>query len=440
MAKLNISNLTRTRIPTAAGEFQLYYYRNNYDDKEHLALVMGEVTNKPDVLVRIHSECLTGDVFGSLRCDCGPQLTKAMQQIAQAGSGVVVYLRQEGRGIGLLDKLRAYNLQDQGYDTVDANLMLGHQADARDYSIAAKILQDLGLRSLRLLTNNPTKIEGLEAFGATVTERVPIFTAVHAENEGYLRTKVERMRHLMNLNSRLHENGHGNGHKRQPSIGSVGKLGDKRPFVTLTYAQSLDGSITNSRGQAYPISGSASLRMTHQLRSEHDAILIGVGTMLADDPRLTVRLVEGEHPRPIVLDTRLRTPLDAKIFQDGQRQPWFFCAANDNEMAKSALEEAGATVTAVSTTADGQLDLHDVLFHLHNAGIQRLMVEGGAAVISSFLQNRLVDQMVITIAPLFLGGLNAVATTLTPSPRLKHVEQIRLGDDWVIKGRVVWDD
>ncbi|MEZ4830587.1 MAG: GTP cyclohydrolase II [Caldilineaceae bacterium] len=155
------------RIPTAEGDFSLRYYRNNLDDKEHLAVVYGDVTGGENVLVRVHSECFTGDVLGSRRCDCGPQLHSAMRAIAENGRGVIIYLRQEGRGIGLEQKLRAYNLQDEGYDTVDANLLLGHQADERNYLPAAHIIADLDLRSIRLLTNNPAKIEGLRAWVST---------------------------------------------------------------------------------------------------------------------------------------------------------------------------------------------------------------------------------------------------------------------------------
>ena len=199
MKDISVARMVSARVPTAYGEFQLCYYTNSRDDKEHLALVKGDVTSRPGVLVRVHSECFTGDVLGSVRCDCGEQLHRAMRQIAQADQGVIVYLRQEGRGIGLLDKLRAYNLQDDGYDTVDANLILGHQADERDYTIAAHILADLGVASVRLLTNNPDKIESLKRLGVKVVSRVPLETDATPDNFSYLHTKMVRMRHLLNL-------------------------------------------------------------------------------------------------------------------------------------------------------------------------------------------------------------------------------------------------
>jgi GTP cyclohydrolase II len=162
---------------------------------------MGDVRGKRDVLVRLHSECFTGDVLGSRRCDCGEQLQRSMLMIAQEGAGVLLYLRQEGRGIGLLDKLRAYNLQDQGYDTVEANLALGHQADERDYSVAAHIIKELGVTSVRLLTNNPEKFTCLREMGVEVVERLPLESTVHSDNAQYLFTKAQRMNHLLNLGS-----------------------------------------------------------------------------------------------------------------------------------------------------------------------------------------------------------------------------------------------
>ena len=199
MNKPNVTRLASARIPTAYGDFQLNYFSNSQDNKEHLAFVMGNVNHTENVLCRIHSECFTGDVLGSRRCDCGEQLDRSLQLIAQRGAGVLVYLRQEGRGIGLLQKLHAYNLQDQGYDTVDANLMLGHGADERDYSLAARILENLGIQSVDLMTNNPLKISALELEGIQVNARFPLEAVVHPDNENYLMTKVQRMDHLIQL-------------------------------------------------------------------------------------------------------------------------------------------------------------------------------------------------------------------------------------------------
>ena len=201
MGELTITRMAQARIPTAEGEFQSYLYLDQQHKGEHLAFVLGHVADQPEVLVRVHSECFTGDVLGSLRCDCGAQLAQAIQLIGQEGAGIIIYLRQEGRGIGLLDKLRAYNLQDQGYDTVDANLLLGHGEDERDYATAALILKDLGVSSIRLLTNNPLKIESLQASGIPVAARVPLPPRVTAENATYLLTKVLRMSHLLNLDA-----------------------------------------------------------------------------------------------------------------------------------------------------------------------------------------------------------------------------------------------
>jgi 3,4-dihydroxy 2-butanone 4-phosphate synthase/GTP cyclohydrolase II len=192
-----VERVVQTALPTSFGVFDVVGYRSLVDDKHHVALVKGEVRGVPDVLVRVHSECLTGDVFHSLRCDCGEQLESALAVIESEGRGVLLYLSQEGRGIGLLNKLRAYKLQEEGYDTVDANLELGLPADLRDYGIGAQILVDLGLTSMRLLTNNPKKIRGLEGYGLTVSDQVPIEQIPNPHNEAYLRAKAQRMGHIL---------------------------------------------------------------------------------------------------------------------------------------------------------------------------------------------------------------------------------------------------
>ena len=185
------------KLPTAYGDFQMYLYRSLIDNASHLALVCGDVREREDVLVRVHSECLTGDVFGSARCDCGDQLHKAMSMIAAEGRGVLVYMRQEGRGIGLENKLHAYKLQEQGCDTVEANERLGFPADLREYGIGAQILLDLGVKSVRLLTNNPAKLVGIDGYGLKINARVPIVIDPGKDNAFYLRTKKERMGHLL---------------------------------------------------------------------------------------------------------------------------------------------------------------------------------------------------------------------------------------------------
>lgn len=445
METLSVRRLTSTRIPTVDGEFRLALYENSFDDKDHLALIYGDLENQEDVLVRVHSECFTGDVLGSLRCDCGEQLNASMRRIASEGTGVLLYLRQEGRGIGLLNKLRAYDLQDEGYDTVEANRMLGHGADERDYSIGALILRDLGITTVRLLTNNPEKIESLEDHGISVAKRVPLEPHLNRHNTDYLRTKVERMRHLLNLGPLT------GGARQNPHSTDLHALQQRaeeyfsrneRPFVTLTYAQSLDGSIAAPQGTPLTLSGEKSLRLTHQLRAVHDAILVGIGTVLADNPRLNVRRTDGQHPMPVVLDTNLRFPTDAQILSCKGPSPLIATNESAPEERKTTLERKGATVVRLSCNSDG-ICLDALLDALAKRDIKNVMVEGGTEIITSFLRQRLVNHLILTIAPTFVGGkpvLHDLQMEDAPFPQLENIRYRWLGDDLILEGRPTWDD
>jgi 3,4-dihydroxy 2-butanone 4-phosphate synthase/GTP cyclohydrolase II len=192
-----VQKVAEAKLPTQFGNFRVFAYRSTTDPDEHLAIVMGDVNTDDPVLVRVHSQCLTGDVFHSLRCDCGEQIEMAMKRIAEEGRGVVLYLRQEGRGIGIHNKIKAYALQDKGMDTVEANISLGFKADQRDYGIGAQILADLGVRKMRLMTNNPKKMSGLGSYGLTITEQLPITTKPNPHNRRYLQTKQKKMGHLL---------------------------------------------------------------------------------------------------------------------------------------------------------------------------------------------------------------------------------------------------
>ena len=444
MGLLNVDRAVSVRIPTLEGEFWLRYYSDNRNGEEHLALVNGDVAGVRDVLVRLHSECFTGDVLGSLRCDCGDQLSLSMQEISREGTGVLLYLRQEGRGIGLWDKLRTYNLQDEGYDTVDANLELGHQADERDYEIAALILQDLGVASVRLLTNNPSKIDGLRKSGVEVAARQPLHARVTTENINYLITKATRMGHLLELGAEpALEPATSDGGQHAPEDFPARRQVMGRPFVTLSYAQSLDGSISRTPGERMVLSGPESSVMTHRLRASHDAILVGIGTVLSDNPRLTVRLSEGSDPQPVVLDSTLRFPIESDMLRRSKLAPWIATTDRASVERRQELEGLGARVLSLASTDTGRVDLPSLLKRLGSMGADSVMVEGGSRVITNFLRDRLVDHIVLTVAPVMVGGMRALGELESPQklvPRLRNAHYRRMGSDLVVSGEPDWSE
>src|SRR3954468_1894395 len=291
-------------IPTPYGEFQARAFEAS-SGHVHLALVLGTMGDGRSGLTRLHSECLTGDALGSLRCDCGVQLRSALRTVAAEGRGVVLYLNgHEGRGIGLVAKLRAYIEQDAGADTVDANLRLGLAADLRDYTDSAGVLEALGVRRLRLLSNNPLKAAGLRAAGMRVESVEGLATAAHTRNLAYLRTKQDRLGHVSPAGP-LVEAFADSAVDASTLIGDVVRRTD-RPWVVLKYAQTVDGRIATATGDSKWISGEAARQRCHALRPACDAGLVGVGTVLSDDPQLTVRLVSGASPIRVALDTQLR--------------------------------------------------------------------------------------------------------------------------------------
>jgi len=442
-----VRKMAESRIPTAFGSFQLHLYRDGAGN-DHVAFVFGSVAGRDNVLTRVHSECFTAEVLGSLRCDCAGQLRMALAQIAQVGSGILIYLRQEGRGIGLLDKLRAYNLQDLGHDTVDANLMLGRDSDERTYHSAARILEDLGVCSVRLLTNNPAKVDGLQKLGVSVTSRTSLIATVHSENLRYLTTKVLRMGHQIELETQPTTNGSGHDAYFPPDpVQEIAQRASNflevhnRPFVTLSYAQSLDGCLSFVCGKPLALSGPETLSLTHRLRSVHDAIIVGVGTVISDNPQLTVRRVPGRNPQPVVLDTHLRIPMDCRLLADGALKPWIATLDNADPSRKQALETAGAAVLCAPPSSDGRVDLPRLLQQLAQLGIRSVMVEGGVEVIRSVIDARLVDYLVTTVAPRFVGGeLGArLQSKLLTGPHMKHFGHCKLGRDLVLWGEPAWD-
>jgi 3,4-dihydroxy 2-butanone 4-phosphate synthase/GTP cyclohydrolase II len=392
-------------IPTPYGEFEARAFETS-SGHVHLALVVGAIGDGGSVLTRLHSECLTGDALGSLRCDCGVQLRSALRTVAAEGRGVVLYLNgHEGRGIGLVDKLRAYVEQDAGADTVDANLRLGLDADLRTYDDAAAVLRALGVRSVRLLSNNPAKADGLRRHGVTVEAMHWLGTAAHRRNRGYLETKQARLGHHLPAGNGLEE--------LDAAPVDVGRLlGPQRPRadrpnVVLKYAQTVDGRIATRSGDARWISGEPERRVAHAMRAGCDAVLVGARTMLQDDPQLTVRMVAGASPLRVVLDSTLRTPLTAKVLSD-DAATLILCRPDADPARRRELTATGVMVREVAGGPTG-LRIEEVLRLLRSLGVTSLLVEGGSRVITSILQARVADRVVVSVSPTIIGaGVDAV--------------------------------
>jgi GTP cyclohydrolase II len=430
------ADAVRVRIPTSFGVFEAHAFEQP-TGFVYLALTMGDVGDGRDVMVRVHSECLTGDVLGSLRCDCGVQLRQSLRLLAAEGRGVLVYATgHEGRGIGLINKLRAYVAQDDGADTVDANHRLGLPVDGRDYGEAAAVLTALGVRSVRLITNNPQKVSGLRAAGIVVDDVIPLPTAAHHRNVGYLATKAARMDHVRPTGSPLVAATDG--------VVDVAELiahptaSPQRPAVIVKYAQTLDGRIATSSGDARWISGEPERTVSHALRAACDGVMVGVATVIADDPQLTVRMVPGASPTRVIVDSTLRLPTTARVLDD-EASTIILTTERSSSSRRAELRARGVAVDVVAER-DGRVDLDAALQQLRDRGMELLLVEGGAGVITSLLRARLVDRLIVAIAPLVIGaGTSAVdqldITRIADGIHLRNRTVVPVGDDVLM----AWD-
>jgi GTP cyclohydrolase II len=406
---MKVKEVARLELPTHYGFFEARAFEMS-SGFVYLALSMGRLDDGEPVLARIHSECLTGDALHSLRCDCGLQLRGALRAIAATARGVLVYATgHEGRGIGLVNKLKAYVAQEHGADTVDANLHLGLPVDGRDYTDAAAVLAALGIKSVRLMTGNPAKVEGLERNGIAVAEVRPPGVVAHNRSVTYLETKRTRMGHIGSTQDAP---------PREPHADPgdiLGRIGPRpaRPYVAVKYAQSVDGRIATRTGDSRWISDEDERTVSHALRARCDAVMVGIGTVLNDDPQLTVRLVEGASPTRVVLDSKLRLPLDANIL-DGSATTIVVTTpgADANRLRELRRRDIGVCVVG----GRQRVDLREALARLAEMGVRSLLVEGGGGVITSLLSKRLVDRIIVSCAPRILGtGIEAVGDLGTNS-------------------------
>ncbi len=440
-----VERVTETVLPTRHGLFRMVGYRDA-ENTEHVALVRGiedltTATGEPlpagsAPLVRVHSECLTGDAFGSFRCDCGEQLDAALAAISDEGRGVLVYVRgHEGRGIGLLAKLKAYALQDQGVDTVDANTSLGLPVDSRSYHQAAEILQDLGVGRIRLLSGNPAKQEALEDLGIAVDERLGLAVPDRAENAAYLATKRLRMRHdPAPAADAWRELTAG----RVPAAPLAGEPEDlvhrygylaasEGPIVLAQLRQSLDGFIASRSGDGAVADAREDRTHLHRLRALVDAVVVGAGAVAADDPRLTVRDVEGRNPVRVVLDPAARVRPDSRILTDGAA-PTLWLVGPDAQVPAGVADHV-----QVLRLREEQFEPKELLELLNGQGLARVLVEGGGRTVSTFLAAGVLDRLYLTTAPMLVGdgvpGLRFEGSDALAEARTAPVRRFVFGQD-----------
>ncbi|MEJ5330782.1 MAG: dihydrofolate reductase family protein [Desulfobaccales bacterium] len=390
------------RLTSAWGEWRVLSFADREQRRRHLALLRGDLRLDGEPLLAVHRRCPAGEILRASGCRCGERLEAALAALAQAEAGVILYLDLSGSS-----------------NAAAWECPLSHP-DPRVMEEAACLLRQLGITSVRLLTE-PGDAAVLSLPGIIITGNVPLLQeALPFPGDAALKARLGDL----------------------PEAARRFRQSQGRPLVTLTYAQSLDGSIAARPGHPLAISGPASQTFTHALRAVHDAILVGIGTVLADNPALTVRLVPGPHPRPVIMDTRLRLPAYARLLREGRRQPVVATSEQAPPERQAELEHLGALVLRLPVGPNGGIHLPVLLTQLAELGITALMVEGGAQVITSFLNSRLVDQVVVTVAPILVGGVRVLDGYLPVAerqfPRLAGVTYYQVGEDLVLWGAPRW--
>lgn len=391
------------RFTSPWGEWRILSFADREQRRRHLALIRGDLRPDGEPLLAVHRRCLAGELLRASGCRCGERLEAILSALAQAEAGVFLYLDPPGSP-----------------DAAAWECPLAHP-DPGFPEEAAMLLRHLGITSVHLLTDPDEAARPLALPGVAVTAYVPLLKeALPFPGDAALKARLADL----------------------PEAARRFRQSQNRPLVTLTYAQSLDGSIAARPGHPLAISGPASQTFTHALRAVHDAILVGIGTVLADNPALTVRLVPGPHPRPVIMDTRLRLPAYARLLREGRRQPVVATGEQAPPERQAELEDLGALVLRLPVGPNGGIHLPTLLTRLAELGVTALMVEGGAQVITSFLNSRLVDQVVVTVAPILVGGVRVLDGYLPAAerqfPRLAGVTYYQVGEDLVLWGAPRW--
>jgi 3,4-dihydroxy 2-butanone 4-phosphate synthase/GTP cyclohydrolase II len=409
-----------TRLPTKDGKFRIHLFKD-LSGREHVALVRGTVRNREEVMTRVHSECLTGDLFGSLRCDCGPQLHHAMRMIEEEKEGILIYLRQEGRGIGLAEKLKTYNLQDAGLDTVDANIYLGHKAEERDYHVASEILKDLGVISIRLVSNNPDKEKKLRDLGIDVSSRITLEPDVTMENLKYLKTKIDRMGHELGSTQLF---------PYQPEMDDVRRYisrkrdsHDGTPYISIFNISGLDGQLTYE--PTLPGKGPALYKVLRmKLMKEHDALLV-----THDDLELALQARE-TGGKVLIFDPLLRIRMDHPLLGEEGPITAILHGPVENENATELDERSIPHYTILDN--EGDLDMSAFLEALSRMEIDSVIVDGKDGISDRLMTSGLVSTVLNVMVPVISGGRGT--KHYSGGFTLNDVENVRMGKEVVYYG------